>query len=44
MLLRGCGQRNLEYGETSAHTYKDDWSTDTSCHWRECSVCGENGH
>lgn len=36
-----AGSETFEYGETSAHTYKDDWSTDTSCHWHECSVCGE---
>lgn len=36
-----AGSETFEYGETSAHTYKDDWSTDVSCHWRECSVCGE---
>ena len=36
-----AGSETFEYGETSAHTYKDDWSTDTSCHWRECSACGE---
>ena len=33
-----CGQK---YGDLAAHNYKTTWSTDSTKHWHECSVCGD---
>ena len=33
-----CGQK---YGDLAAHNYKTTWSTDSTNHWHECSVCGD---
>ncbi len=32
-----CGEK---YGDLAPHNYKTTWSTDSSKHWHECSVCG----
>ena len=32
-----CGQK---YGDLADHTYKATWSSDSTNHWHECSVCG----
>ena len=36
-----CEFCKAEYGDTLAHDFKTEWSSDDANHWHECSVCGE---
>lgn len=36
-----CGATKTETIEKTAHSYAQEWSTDESGHWLECSVCGD---
>lgn len=39
-----CGAKGTETfvsGEKLAHNFRNEWSTDSSKHWHECSLCGE---
>ena len=38
-----CGEKGtetFESGDLAAHSYKTEWSKDSTKHWHECSVCG----
>ena len=40
-----CGEKGtetFESGDLAAHSYKTEWSKDSTKHWHECSVCGNN--
>ena len=34
------GTATFEAGEFAAHSFNTEWSSDSSAHWHECSVCG----
>ncbi len=36
-----CSVCGAEYGSLAQHSYSTAWSTDSSSHWHECSICGE---
>ena len=39
-----CGEKGtetFESGDLAAHSYKTEWSKDSTKHWHECSVCGD---
>ena len=36
-----CTICDQKYGDLAAHNYKTTWSTDSTKHWHECSVCGD---
>lgn len=36
----GKGTETFESGYLAAHSYKTEWSKDSTKHWHECSVCG----
>lgn len=36
-----CGEKQEEEVPASGHSLKEDWSSNETDHWHDCSVCGE---